>query len=751
MKDRRFFQDLFRLHFVRRAIALTIVAAIGLSLAAQSTLAAGPRVLEEGKLPDDARLKPLKDLNGYFPFEPAKSPEEWAKRSAAVRRQLLVALGLWPMPEKTPLNEVIHGRVTRDDYTVEKVYFESFPGFYVTGSLYRPVGKSGKLPGVLCPHGHWSEGRFHDAGRAAVRKQIVEGAERFEEGGRSPLQARCVQLARMGCVVFHYDMIGYADSTQLSFELAHRFGKQRPEMNTPENWGLYSPQSETHLQSIMGLQSYSSVRALDFLIALPDVDASRVAVTGASGGGTQTFLLCAIDPRPALAIPAVMVSTAMQGGCTCENCSLLRVETGNVEFAALFAPKPQGLTAANDWTKEMETKGFPQLQQHYKMLGAEKDVNLKAAVHFGHNYNYVSRSAMYGWVNKYFKLGLEEPVVEEDYQRLTKEELTVWDSQHPQPEGGPEFERKLLHTWTDDAEKQLAALTPKDEKSLRQFREVVGGAVDAMIGRGLPAATDVEYEQTEKTDRGSYLLMAGLLRNKAHGEVLPIVFLYPKQWDSQAVIWLHEQGKAGLFDKDGQPNPEVKKLLANGATVVGVDLLYQGEFLSDGKPLETTRRVNNTREFAGYTFGFNHAVFAQRVHDILTVITFVRNHELTPKTVDLVGLDATGPLAAAARAQARDAVDRAVINTGGFRFGKLTEIHDVNFLPGGAKYGDVPGMLALSAPSSLWLAGEGNDVSPLVKAAYAAAGGTKNVQTYTGKPDEQAAAAVSWLLTRSQN
>src|SRR5690606_38873375 len=118
-------------------------------------------------------------------------------------------------------------------------------------------------------------------------------------------------------------------------------------------------------------------------------DPDRVAVTGASGGGTQTFILAAIDDRVDLAFPAVMVSTAMQGGCTCENCSLLRVGTGNIEFAALFAPKPQGMTAADDWTKEMETKGFPELQRLYAMLGAEENVMLLSATQFGHNYNYV--------------------------------------------------------------------------------------------------------------------------------------------------------------------------------------------------------------------------------------------------------------------------------------------------------------------------------------------------------------------------
>ena len=154
-------------------------------------------------------------------------------------------------------------------------------------------------------------------------------------------------------------------------------------------------------------------------------------MTGASGGGTQTFILCAIDPRPAVAFPAVMVSTAMQGGCTCENACYLRVGTGNIEMAALFAPKPLGMTAADDWTKEIATKGLPELKQHYRLLGAEDLVMAKPLVQFPHNYNYVSRAVMYHWFNKHLKLGLAEPIVEEDFRPLSVAEMSVWDAAHP--------------------------------------------------------------------------------------------------------------------------------------------------------------------------------------------------------------------------------------------------------------------------------------------------------------------------------
>src|SRR5207244_947464 len=121
--------------------------------------------------------------------------------------------------------------------------------------------------------------------------------ERFENGGRSIFQSLCVQLARMGCVVWQWDMLSDSDAIQIPRTVVHSFAKQRPEMNTTENWGLYSPQAEAHAQSIMGLQTWNSVRGLDFLLSLPEVDPERTAITGASGGGTQTMLLAAIDDR----------------------------------------------------------------------------------------------------------------------------------------------------------------------------------------------------------------------------------------------------------------------------------------------------------------------------------------------------------------------------------------------------------------------------------------------------------------------
>ncbi|MCH7726809.1 MAG: acetylxylan esterase, partial [Planctomycetes bacterium] len=509
--------------------------------------------------PRDTRLGPLRGERGDFSFAPAMSREMWSKRAEHVRHTMLVSMGLQPMPSKTPLNAVIHGKIDQGDYTIERVYFESIPGFYVTGSLYRPKGGGQKRPAVLSPHGHFPGGRFLDAGGDAVRRQIARGAEHFEDGGRSFMQSRCVQLARMGCVVFHYDMIGYGDSTQLALELVHRFSRSRVKFDKPPPSGFYSASAELRLQNPLGLHTYNSIRALDFLTSLPDVDSKRVAVTGGSGGGTQTFMLCAVDDRPLVSVPVVIVSADRQGGCTCENISHFRLGTYNLEFTALHAPKPLLLISADDATRTMRERGFPELRQHYKTLGVEQNVSHVPLLHFPHNYNYVSRAAMYHWLNQHLSLGLDEPIVERPYKRLAREQLTVWNDKHPRPEGGPEFEQQLLDWLDKDAKRQMTALRPRDRKSLEKYRHIVGGAWDVMLRR-LPEEPEIKFPFKTQARRGEFEERRGLLRYQTvegHQAELPMVQLVPSNFKQRTVIWISRKGKVGLFDNEGLPTDSV--------------------------------------------------------------------------------------------------------------------------------------------------------------------------------------------------
>ncbi len=700
---------------MKRLAALVMMGICGL------TLSAG----EPGKAPTDSRLGPLKNYNGYFPWTPPASKEAWEKRRQEVRAQVLVANGLWPMPEKTPLKPVIHGMIERDGYTIQKVFFASYPGHYVTGNLYRPTGKTGKLPAILSPHGHWPNGRFYTAGDKEIANQIKQGAEKTEEGARYPLQARCAQLARMGCVVFFYDMVGYADSKQI-----------------PHRGGFTDAEAELRLQSFLGLQTYNSIRAFDFLASLPDVDAKRIGVTGASGGGTQTFILCAVDDRPAAAFPAVMVSTAMQGGCICENCTYLRVGTGNIELAGLFAPKPLGMAAANDWTKDIETKGLPELKALYKLYDAEDNVMAKAYLQFGHNYNQVSRELMYNFFNKHLKLGHKAPVKEQAFQPVPPKELSVFDAEHPLPKDAVDIHDLRRHM-TRESNKQMLALRDGLEngdnlkKSYLRFQNVVATALRTMITDSLPAASDVvmvaKGDKGDKEEKDGILLKRTVLSRKGQGEAIPAVGLHGADFDGTVVVWIHPAGLESLWDK-GQLVPAAKSILQKKSAILAIDAFGTGT-LAKGKDMAINKN------YAGYTFGYNRPLLANRVHDILTAVAFARGK--LGKQVHLVGWEKAGPWVLLARGLCGDAVTRTAADMNQFRFENILSMSDEMLLPGALKYGGLPALAAVSAPHSLFVHNsKGTGADQWLPRAYSTA--TKNLRLEDGAaaPDT----VIAWLI-----
>ncbi|MEI7700046.1 MAG: acetylxylan esterase [Planctomycetia bacterium] len=725
----------------RSLLRLSAAVSAGALLPAEALYAANVSSAGPWAPPDDARLGALKDLNGYFPFKVPSSLAEWKVRKEHVSRQIRVACGLWPMPERPEIKATVHGRVEREDYTVDRVYFESSPGLLVTGSLYLPKNATGRLPTILSPHGHWLNGRFHDHGDAQIEKELASGGETDKVGGRHPLQARCVQLARMGCMVFIYDMIGYADGSSLTQELAHGFAKQRPGLSSTEHFGLFSAQSELRSLNAMGLQTWNSIRALDWISSRPDCDTARIGVTGASGGGTQTFILTALDERVTAAFPAVMVSTAMQGGCTCENASYLRIETGNIEFAAMAAPRPIAMTGADDWTVDIETKGLPELKKLYAMFGVPDNVDAKY-LKFPHNYNLPSRMLMYEFFNRTLNLG-HSAIAEREYAPLTRDEATVFDAEHPAPDKSESAEAALLKSLDAAAAKQIAALIPQDAAGVARFRAVIGGALDVMIGRGLPRRGETSCTTLHESICGNASYITARVRHLGRKEELPAYLLRPARWNRRVVLWIDGHGKSAVFSSDGQLIPAVARLLEAGFAVHSADLYLTGEFTESGKPVAQYPTVNNPREFAGYTLGYNNPLFSQRVHDILTLTAAALTGQHAAAAVYLAGVNGAGPHVACAAAIAREQVAGVAVDTAGYRFASITDVRDVNLLPGAVRYGDLPAMLALCAPLNLAIAGETKESLPTTMAVYSACSNAPAPALLTGDSN---AAISDWMI-----
>jgi len=293
---------------------------------------------------------------------------QWQARTQRIRSGILSGAQLEPMPKKCGLNTIVRGRRKYDGYIVENAAFESIPGYFVTGNLYRPTNGSGPFAAILCPHGHFPK---------------PNGGGRF----RDDMQLRCATLARMGAVVFSYDMVGWGESKNAGWN--HK------------------------TQKVLKLQLYNSIRAVDFLLSFKEVDPNRIGVTGASGGGTQTFLLAAVDDRVAVSVPVVMVSAHFFGGCLCESGMPIHKspthETNNAEIAALAAPRPQLIISdGKDWTKNVPKVEFPYIRSVYRLYGAESAVENAHLPNEGHDYGYSKRAPMYRFMAKHLGLSIDK-------------------------------------------------------------------------------------------------------------------------------------------------------------------------------------------------------------------------------------------------------------------------------------------------------------------------------------------------------
>jgi dienelactone hydrolase len=688
----------------RRAAPPVLICLIfSLTASAQELL----RVTEKGKAPQDIRLAKPRDYDLTTHWHPQyQSKEQWDHRARELREQILVSQGLWPMPPRAPLNPVIHGKIDRGDYTIEKVYFSSIPGHYVTGNLYRPKNPptknaDGKIPAVLSAHGHWNNGRFYEASDKEAQKIVDTGGDKTKEGAKFHEQARSAGLARLGCVVFQYDMVGYADASK---PINHREG-------------FTDVNSELRLMNFMGLQTWNSIRALDFIESLDDVDPARIAVTGASGGGTQTMILGAVDPRPATIVPAVMVSANMQGGCICENATLLRVNTNNIEFAALYAPKPQGMTGADDWTKDIETVGLPQLKQIYGLFGPAAADKVEAWYRpHPHNYNQVSRELMYNFLNKHFKLGHSGPIAERPFTPVPPKELSVWDDKHPFPTDASDA-AALKETVTTALTQQLEQMVASDPQ---EYRRIITTALRVMINDKWPVTAQVVAGSQKETKQAGTLVETGLLTRGPEGPLslthyngpdtkkvvagrpatppaqqqtaVPYAMLIPEGWNGETILWIHPGGKLTLMSPDNKPIEPVQRILDAKFAVLSADLFATGEFNPDNKPVTALRPVNE--KFAGYTFGYNRTVLAERVHDILTLVAFARQNKQS-KYVHQIAWEGAGLWGLLVKGMAGEAILRSAIDLNGFDFDQIKSPADENFLPGALKYGGVMTFVSL--------------------------------------------------------
>jgi dienelactone hydrolase len=390
-----------------------------------------------------------------------KTLAEWEARRTHLRKQILSAAGLLPLPARTDLHPQVFGRIENQDYTIEKILLETLPGYYLGGNLYRPrtAAPTGGFPAVASPHGHWNYGRLEHTTLASI-------------------PVRAINLARQGYVVLAYDMVGYNDTIQTP----HAFGDDPVE----QLWS-FGP---------LGLQLWNSMRVVDFLESLPDVDRARIGVTGASGGGTQTFLLAAVDERVKFDAPVNMLSAIMQGGSPCENAPNLRVGAFNLEFGAMMAPRPMLMVAATgDWTKNTPQEEYPAIRGIYELY--DRVANLEMVqIDAPHNYNQQSREAVYRFFGKH-ALGVTDADKFKE-RNIRVEKLGDMLALHNRtlPANALTFEN-LRAQWIRQAKQQVEAITDR-----RELRELLAYSLAAEWPRQVLSQVNGEQIVLSRAGRG---------------------------------------------------------------------------------------------------------------------------------------------------------------------------------------------------------------------------------------------------------
>ncbi|MFN7933951.1 MAG: acetylxylan esterase [Bryobacteraceae bacterium] len=487
---------------------------------------------------------------------------QWEERKAFLRRQILSAAGLDPLPPKAPLNPIFTKRMERDGYVIENVLLETYPGYYLGGNLFRPLGKKGKFPGILLAHGHADNGRLENTELA------------------SP-PSFGISMARQGYVVFSYDMVGWNDTKQT----IHEFGGPRELI-----WG-FGP---------LGVQLWNSIRVLDFLQSLEDVDPERIAMTGWSGGGTQTFVMTAVDDRVKVSAPVDMVSAVMQGGSPCENAPRMRIDTYNVEIAALAAPRPM-IVVSSPWDQSR----FSQPEINTPIRGiyyryGKPHLFEGVEVEAQHNYNRESREAVYRFFGKHLLNETDATKFQERPMVIEKPEDMLALTGRKLPDNAKTYDQ-LFQWWREMAVSQSEQTT--DLNVLRQRMKITLSAETP--GRLL----------TEPGENGHLVIGRYDKRDRI-----------PAQWLPGAgapLLFVHEGGVAAAAK-----HPEVKKAIAAKRPVLLIDAFQTGS------------AVAIRDRSARYFLVFNKSDDANRVQDILTSIAFLQKQ--SQEKIELRGVGKAG-------------------------------------------------------------------------------------------------------------
>lgn len=593
----------------------------------------------------------------------------WERRKETLRQALHKAMR--PFPESPcQLEPQMKGVLKRDGYRIEKLLLQSRPDVWITASAYVPEGIAGKRPAVLVVHGHWPWAR---------RDPVV--------------QARCLGLVKLGFFVLAVDAFGAGE----------RFTE--PGKGTYHG-ALYGATLWPAGHTLLGMQVYDNRRAVDYLLTRPEVDGTKLGVTGASGGGNQSMYAGALDERFQAVAPVCSVGTYQAylhaACCVCEVLPGALRFTEESEVLALTAPRALLVVNATQdgfqFSVGEAAKSLEKARLVFQLYRAQDKIK-HAVVQSGHAYNQAMREAMYGWMTRWLKgEGEGKPIPEPAHQIEEPETLACFaDGGRPKtfffpPAFAAREARTLL--------KQVEGVRPshiEEWESQAAFlrnrlrRELLGDWPKPQR----PAAQ--MPKQTVKED----VQTTSLVFQPEPGLPMPALLRVNRgQGKSPACILLHLGGKTGAL-----ADPLAKALVEKGWTVLAPDLRGTGET----KPANDLIAGAPDYNSAEHALWIGRPLLGQWLFDVQHLLEWLAIQPgLNKQRLFVAGLGQASLIALAAAALFEDRVAGAIsvagLNTLVTETAYAPGTHMGLLAPGLFRYADVPHLAALIAPRKLIVA-----------------------------------------------